>query len=219
MSPEQNDLIILAADADIHATLEGLLSRPLDMGIRNIKYKIINHPNRDSGCYGKCHEFLRQFSSQYAHALVIFDFEGCGQEHPSKKKSKEIVEREVEDRLNANGWDKRSAVVVLDPELEIWVWSDSRKVETCLGWKGQSMGLKEWLVSDTGLWIKDAPKPHRPKDAMANALRKVRKPQSASIFNDLAKTIPLTGCLDKSFEKFRQTMQKWFKLDSPDIGL
>jgi hypothetical protein len=31
--------------------------------------------------------------------------------------------------LFTSGWENRAAAVVLDPELEIWVWSDSPEVE------------------------------------------------------------------------------------------
>ena len=79
------------------------------------------HPRRDSGCYNESHEFLRPFVRLYRFALVVFNREGSGREMMNRVE----IERVVENRLSLSGWDERSATVVLDPELEIWVWSDS----------------------------------------------------------------------------------------------
>lgn len=218
MIPAQKDLIVLVTDNHIKAVMEGLLSRQKDLGIKSIDFDIFFYNiGHDPGCFKRCHEYLRSFTRQYAYALVIFDFEGCGVDSKKnskkkRRKSREFVEQDAEKRLAANGWEKRSAAVALDPEIEIWVWSDSPMVEKCLEWKGPPSGLKDWLVAETDFWDEAALKPHRPKEAMIEALRKVRKPQSSSIFSELAKTVPLSGCVDKSFEKFRQTLQKWFIL-------
>ena len=49
----------------------------------------------------------------------------------------ENLETEAEQRLSSSGWDDRAVAIVLDPELEIWVWSDSPEVDDVLGWRGR----------------------------------------------------------------------------------
>lgn len=72
--------------------------------------------------------------------------------------------------------EERTEVVVIDPELEIWVWSASPHVEDVLGWKGSTPPLRSWLCNQ-GLWGDDRPKPQDPKRAMEGALYEKRIPR------------------------------------------
>jgi len=160
----QDDLICLVADRSIEAAIVGLLSRPKAIGIRRVEYVIRPHPERDPGCYRHAHNFLSAFRKRYAHALVIFDREGCGNEG----RSREELEEEVEGRLAGGGWRDRVRAVVLDPELECWVWSDSPHVDAALGWQGRTPALRSWLVENDFL-AEGTTKPTRPKEAMEAA--------------------------------------------------
>jgi hypothetical protein len=136
---------------------------------------------------------------------VIFDREGCGNERESREK----LEVEVEDRLRQNGWNDRARAVVIDPELESWVWSDSPEVEAALGWRGRSPELRSWLIG-SGFLHEGATKPERPKEAVEAALRVVRKPRSSAIYQELAGSVSLRRCSDAAFAKLRLTLQEWF---------
>jgi hypothetical protein len=95
--------------------------------------------------------------------------------------------------------------VVLDPELEIWVWVDSPNVAKALGLSESE--LQEILVRhqrDANL------KPKDPKAAMEKALRKSRLPRSSAIYANLASTVTLKNCKDKSFNDFRSALVNWF---------
>ena len=74
------DLVLLVADKNIEYGMRGLLGRPEALGIRPIQFKIYVHPQHDPGCVARAQEFLRPFSSDYNHALVVFDHQGCGRE-------------------------------------------------------------------------------------------------------------------------------------------
>jgi len=75
------DLIILVADLDTENVLLGLLPRLEHVyGTRKFTFDIKRHPYRDPGCFTGSTDFLRPFSIQYRHALVVFDREGSGQE-------------------------------------------------------------------------------------------------------------------------------------------
>src|SRR5438067_138022 len=111
-------LIVAVADGYQEKVMEALLPRvPASSGTREFSYDIIKNPGHDSGSYNESHELLRSSINQYHFALVIFDFEGTGAEH---LKTKTQIENEVHDLLNINGWDKRNAVIVIQPELENW---------------------------------------------------------------------------------------------------
>ena len=168
-------------------------------------FVIHTHSGKDPGCYGKAHEFLRASHKRYAHAIVIFDREGCGKE----SQTRETLEAEVEERLARNGWRGRARVVVLEPELESWVWSDSPHVPKALGWPRTPPDLRSWLVQ-RGLLEENRVKPARPKEAMEAVLRHVRKPPSSKIFQTLAENVSLACCVDPAFGKLRTTLHEWF---------
>jgi hypothetical protein len=202
---EQDDLICLVADRSIEAAVVGLLSRPKAIGIRRVKYVIRSHPEKDPGCYRHAHNFLSAFRKRYAHALVIFDREGCGNEG----RSREELEEEVEGRLAGGGWRDRVRAVVLDPELECWVWSDSPHVDAALGWQGRTPALRSWLV-ENDLLAEGTTKPTRPKEAMEAAMRHVRRSRSSSIYRELAENVSVQRCTDPGFQKLRDTLREWF---------
>ena len=137
--------------------------------------------------------------------MVIFDCEGCGNENLSRQR----LEEEVEGRLAANGWPDRSRAIVIDPELEAWVWSNSPHVDAAMGWTGRTPGLRRWLM-EKGMLQATEQKPRRPKEAVEMALRVVQKPRSSAIYRELARTVGLERCTDPAFLKLKETLQRWF---------
>jgi hypothetical protein len=198
-------LVVLTSDKNTKYVLEGLLSRPEALGTVPISAGVFPHPKTDPGVLREAHDFLRSFSGLFSRALVVFDREGCGRESSSR----EDLEREVESRLAVNGWDGRSAAVVIDPELEAWVWSDSPHVAAELGWGRREPDLKSWLT-EAGRWSGDCPKPGRPKEAVEAALREARKPRSSAIYLALAQKVSFARCTDPSFLKLLRTLREWF---------
>jgi len=207
---ERKDLVVLVADKDMEFAVRGLLSRGPSFGIRLPLFDTYVHPERDPGCFLRGHDFLRPFYRTYSYAMVMFDCEGSGRENNAR----EELERDVEDRLAKSGWDERAAAIAIDPELENWVWADSSHVEVALGWRGRTPGLREWLV-EKGLLERSGHKPSRPKQAVEDALRMVRKSRSSALYLHLAQSVTLEGCTDKAFLKFRQTIINWFASPVP----
>jgi hypothetical protein len=158
------DLVLLVADKNIEHGLRGLLSRPQALGIRSVTSRTYVHPQRDPGCAQKSHEFLRQFSADYDRALVVFDHHGCGRENRVPTQ----LEHDVRDLLWANGWDGRAQAIVIEPELEAWVFATSPLVERCLAWPGAEP-LRQWL-QNKGLWSQGREKPADPKAALETVL-------------------------------------------------
>lgn len=205
------DLVILVPDRNTEAAIKGILGRSRSLGIRNITFEVFVHPERDPGCYNRrSHDFLRSMAGRYAHALVVFDKAGCGQESQERIS----IERNVEDNLRASGWGDRAAALVIDAELEAWVWTDSTHVPECLGWQGHMEDLRKWLDAK-GLWPARSVKPPDPKRAMEQVLVEARKPRSSSIYLALAQRVSFQRCSDRAFRKLRLVLGKWFA-DTPD---
>ncbi len=202
---ETEDLIVVVADIDAKQTIEQLLRRPRSLGIRPIQFSVDRYVKRDSGCCGTSHEYLRPFVKQFDHAMVIFDRDGSGRE----SQTRDDIESAVEQELAKNGWKERSAAIVIVPELEAWVWSDSPEVAKALGWQGHAPSLRSWL-EEIGHATEESRKPSDPKQAMKDALRKVGKKPSPAIFNALAKNVGVGRCIDPAFLKFKTTLQRWF---------
>lgn len=201
----QQDLVILTADRSTEFVVSGIIGRGRSLGIRPVTFRCFNHPEKDPGCCLAGHDFLRPFANHFRHALVIFDREGCGQEGQVR----EDLETQVAERLFRAGWEGRAQAVVIDPELEMWVWSDSPHVDRVLGWHDRQPELRAWLM-EQGFLDRQGTKPARPKEAFQAALRYVRKPLSPSLFSALAEKVGLGRCTDPSFLKLKELLQTWF---------
>jgi hypothetical protein len=199
------NLVILVADKYIEFAIKGVLSRRGSLRIRSISYDIYVHPGHDAGCRCYCWDFLRPFVNHYSYALVIFDREGCGDEA-----SRENIELEVETKLAQSGWGEHASTIVIDPELEMWVWSDSPHVKSALGWANKHPDLRDWL-KQKGFLSPDQLKPARPKEAVEEALREARKAKSSAIYYQLAQSVSLNRCIDPAFLKLKSILQKWFR--------
>ncbi len=198
------DLVLLVPDKDIEQAFGGLLGRPDALRIRPIKHEILTHPNRDPGCYHTAEKMLEPYLSRSKHALVVFDraWDGAPSQDPR------ALERDVEVKL-ANLWKDRARCIVIEPEIEIWIWSDSPHVVAALGWQDREPRLRTWLER-TDVWPKGQEKPPDPKRAFEHALRAVRLPPSASIFRRIAATVSLTRCKDNSFREVVDVLRRWF---------
>lgn len=200
-----SDLVVLTADKNMKFAIQGLLSRPEALTIRPVSSVFFIHPESDPGCLLHADDFLRPFIKRIAHAVVMFDREGCEKE----KNTRDELETEVVTALSRTGWEDRATAVVIDPELENWVFSDSAEVDTAMGWKGKIPPLRTWLESRNFL-AADRTKPSRPKEAMEAALRHARMPRSSSIYGQLAARVAIGRCSDSAFKKLTSTLQAWF---------
>jgi len=208
-SPDDTrDLVVLVPGRNDEAAVRSLLNRPGELGIRPIKFVTHVHSRRDPGCLRESHSFLSPLSGQFAHALVMFDRIGSGRE----SNSAEELETLVVGQLEASGWKGRAGAIVIDPELEAWVWADSANVDRHLGWSGRSPSLREWLTSVGQVAI--GQKFVNPTKAVELALRKARIPRSSSVYADLAGTVSLRRCQDPAFARFKEVLQNWFPLDT-----
>ncbi len=201
------DLVVLVADVDAEWTLRTLLEKRQEaLDISLARFQILRHPGRDPGVFREAPEFLRRYSSRARHALVLLDREGSGQE----ARSAEELEQDLEQRLQRNGWSpeegepRAAAIVLLDPELEVWVWSRSAHVPEVLGLTQERLQafLMECPHAPNG-------KPEDPKAALHGALRLSGRPQSPDIFRELAERVSLKTD-ERAFRKLHEMLRAWF---------
>lgn len=202
------DLVVLAPDADIEQAVGGLLSRSESLGIRPCEAVVRRHPMRDSGCLTSAADLLRPLRGRHRCALVIFDHHGCGSDEP-----REVIQRRVEESLATSGWGQDGCkAIVIDPELEVWLWNGSPHVAEALGWGTDYRGLQRHLHK-RGLWPIGAPKPPAPKAAMRAALRDAPVGGSrwrSHRFSRIAERTTLANCADPAFVEFCATLRRWF---------
>lgn len=211
---EKRDLFVVVADLDAENAIKTLLcERQSSLGIkidfnpdRPPQGDLLRYAGRDSGCYKDAVDLLRPPRQTHRHALLCFDWHGSGAEC----KTRQEIEAEIEESLLKNGWSiGTAAVVVIAPELEAWVWTDSPHVAEVLGWKDDAQSLRHFL-QDRELLAPNSPKPTDPKKAMEQALRAKRKPGGARLFADLASRVTLNRCQDPAFHKLQKTLERWF---------
>lgn len=198
------DLIVLAADKDTEQALAALLRRTQALGIRDVRHRLIVHPQKDPGCYHSGEALLRPFLGEAEHALVILDLAWEGA--PSADAT--ALEAAIVERLRPS-WGDRGACVVIDPEVEAWVWSDSPHVDEVLGWRERTPSLRRWLEQE-GLWAEGRAKPTDPKTAFRRALRPVKIPPSAALFGKLAERVSVRRCEDPAFARLLARLRAWF---------
>jgi hypothetical protein len=196
-----SDLICLVADKNMEAAMAELLKRPAALGIRQIAVEVVVHPRRDPGVFREGIEFLRPLRDKYGHGLLLLDaaWEGAPQD----------VQDQLDQALDNADLSHWARAIVIVPELEAWVWSDSPHVDDALGWARRQPPLRSWL-QQRGLWAANDPKPRNPKSAVESALYDVRKPRSSSIYREIAKTVSVERCKDSAFLRLRKTLQEWF---------
>lgn len=199
------DLVCLVADKNIDAAVGEVLERPEALGIRPLDFETLVHPRRDPGCFHESAELLSGYRGRAGHALVVLDRAWDGAPAGTGRELEEILERS-ESFAELRGWAR---AVVIDPELEAWVFGDSPHVARALGWPDDTTHLRRTL-RDEGFWDDDLAKPADPKAAVEWALYRVRKPRSSSVYRDLAATVSLNRCRDRSFLRLTELLRGWF---------
>ena len=197
------DVVVLVPDADWEQAVSALLSRPCALGIRGLSFQVVRHPQRDPGVRTAAAGLLRPFQGRARFALVCLDLEGSG--HPGPP---EDLAQGIEEMLKPE-WGDRCAAVVVDPELERWIWADSPHVARSLGWQG-TMGELRTELEGRGRWPASAQKPLRPKETMREVMRSTGRPVSAAVFRGIAERVSLQGCTDPAFHRFREVLRAWF---------
>ena len=207
------DLVCVLADKQIAATLEALLRRPRALGIRSVEAEILVHPHHDPGCYARPADLLRGYRHAAEHALIVLDHAWEGVPAASGV----ALEALIDEKLEEAGMADWAAPVVIEPELEAWVFSPSPHVPDVLGWKPSWSPIREAL-EERNLWAAADAKPTDPKAAIEYILGRTGKSRSASLFRRLARKVNTTDCRDRAFLRLKDLLQGWFPPASSSGG-
>jgi len=201
--PTMQDLLLVVPDKNTHFALRGALARPEALGTRTITHRFDVHPHRDSGVRITGAAMANLQRAQFSHALLIFDHEGCGDEG----KTPGELEAELEGKLRPV-WDDAGRVVVIHPEVDVWLWGGDNTLAEVLRWP-LSQGIRPWLTERE--WkFDERGKPRRPKEAFEK-LREVHGiPRSSSLYEEIASRLSLRRCADASFQRLREILCDWF---------
>jgi hypothetical protein len=197
------DLVLLVADKNAQFALQGALERPEALGIRGITFEFRVHVGRDGGARRSGPEMLLLENQRFSHGLLILDFEGSG----SDLQTALDLENQLDRRVRA-GWKDYGKAIVIEPELDVWMWGSDNAVEETIGWPS-GKGVREWLRGN-GFTFHPNDKPLRPKEAMEAVLRELQKPRSSALYRRVASKISLRRCTDPAFQRLRQQLTTWF---------
>lgn len=166
----------------------------------------------DPGLYTRGHEIARALRSTHRNIVVLLDAEWDGS--PPR--------REIESHMLSNlvnvGWSSESAaIIVIEPELESWIWVDSPHVAKALGFTNPG-DPRIWLGAQ-GLWAEGATKPSDPKGAVELALEYTGKSRSSSRYRQVIAQASLSRCTDAAFIRLKETLQRWFPPEDLKAGV
>jgi|GEM_PF-1189426 hypothetical protein len=197
------DLVALVPDVHIDAIIRTLVSR-LWPHISFISVKAKGDPD----VFYRAEEWLRPFIHRAQYALVILDFQWA---RPSGLAASHHVREKLKDRLSRSGWQDRCEVVVIDPEVESWLWADVRTLARAI--------LQEHENEILRLLPRGSSKPRNPKEELdrvieqVNRDRRVRAKRDARLYEQFAREIPkerLDQCADPAFSALRWALSSWF---------
>ena len=197
------DLVVLVADKNMQFALQGAFGRPLALGVRPFTYEFRSHMGRDGGVRTTGADVLAREAARFHHALMLLDFEGCGQEDVDPL----VLEEQLDRKLNSV-WGLNAKTIVISPEVDIWLWGNDNVLRDALHWP-QDGSIRDWLRGK-GFEFNADDKPVRPKEAL-DAMRPVHKQaRSSAMYEKVTKRISLQNCTDLAFARLRVQMQSWF---------
>jgi hypothetical protein len=179
--PPKRDVVFLVADGGMEQMLRGFLGRPqFHRGLRCGAFAfdpaedVFVAPAKDPGVYGTAHKLLEPFQERHYRAVVMLDAEWEG------SPGAVAIREHIAGQLVAS-WSE-FAVVVIDPELEAWIWQDNPHIAKVFGCPDDFRKI----LAASGHWPEDALKPPDPKAALDHLRRRYRIRAFNASFGKLA---------------------------------
>jgi hypothetical protein len=207
------DLLIYAADKNMAEAVGGLLDRDqvhLVIGCAPFAFdsrtdiKVAKGQN-DPGVVKRADTLMRPFVEEYLNAVVIVDEEWDG------SPGADSIQDRLQAHLIAAGWPTDHALaLVVSPEADVWLWSNSDHTATALGWP--SWGVLRSALEQMGFISSDQNKPSRPKEAAEWALARGPKriPRSSRIYRQVSGRVSVRRCEDNALTVFINQLRIWF---------
>lgn len=210
------DCVFFTADSTMKQALLGFLTRNdcfahYNLGTAHFAFDanedLFSSATMDPGTYTTGEKLLKPFQKTHSRAVLMLDAEWDGSPGAADIRS------DLTERILASGWSADAfKVIVIDPELEAWIWQRNQRVATALKFGSVAEMVK--AVQDAKIdWPDGQAKPSRPKEALeAVATRRRGIGFSSAIHKSITATVSLVGCQDAAFLELRETLQGWFPL-------
>lgn len=204
------DCVFLLADGTMEAMFQGFFGRDgchHSLETRPFSFDsqedIVSGTN-DPRTYTQAHELL-SYQRTHLHAVIVLDKEWSGSPGVDQ------IRLDIRRNMMASGWDEDAfEVIVIDPELENWLWQESPHLVDAFQYDGLQP-LRHWLRDqDPPMWLDGETKPVRPKEAVEAVLRMTKVPRSAAIYRQITERVSIRRCTDPSFALFCECMRRWF---------
>lgn len=206
------DLLFYVADGNMEQAIRGFMERdalqqrvgcgPIDFDARrDIK---VAKGQADPGIYTRGDELLRPFHGEYRHVALIVDEEWDG------SPGAETIRERLAQHLAAAGWEETGLPLVVCPEADVWLWTDTDHTARALGWANwlelsRALVVADWLVEGSV-------KPARPKEAAEWAL--FEGPQdikrSSALYRRITSKVSANRCTADSVHTLLATLRAWF---------
>lgn len=205
------DCIFLLADKNMQAAFEGFLTRPgFYQSIRCGQFDFdprqdvrVAAGDNDPGLFTRGHELLSPFQSSHHRAIVVLDAAWGGSPGVN------AIKERLSTRITSTGWQEGTfQVIVIDPELENWIWQKNNHVACGLGYANIEALMAEAVIQDA--WPNDATKPTQPKEALEAILQRKRIPRSSAIYKKITSQVSIRRCRDGAFQELLTALQTWF---------
>jgi hypothetical protein len=197
------DLVVLVPDGNTQLSVRTLLAeRRPDLAIRKITFDIAKHPGHDGGVMRYASEFLSVFRNTHRYAMVILDVEFDGSPGAAAQ-----IEASLQENLDNRGWEDRSGVIAIDPELEAWAWCAPHHTVKALT---TTINQVRRIAKKNGWWDAKSRRFTHPKELFREVARAKQIAGPARLFPRLARQISVERCRDRAFALFRDTLRQWF---------
>lgn len=168
----------------------------------------------DGGIWKHAHNNLVPFKDDYRYAVIVLDADF--EPHPGAEKLRDDITKNM---LGA-GWTADSfCVVVIDKELEAWLWAPNVNVAKAFG-HGDFDQMRAALAQKN-LWDEGAPKPNDLKAARDLAAKLGGKKTGGPIFRGVFKGISKRACdlcQENGFIAMRTALKTWFPLTEGGVA-
>ncbi|QKG25574.1 methylation-associated defense system protein MAD4 [Actinomadura verrucosospora] len=201
----ERDIVFLVADGAMEQMLRGFFSRPqFHRSIRCAHFDfdpsedLIVAPTKDPGVFNTARELLRPFETSHRHAVAMLDnaWEGS----PGRDR----IHDSIADTLK-EAWE-RFAVIVIEPELEAWVWQENPHIAEAFNCPTD---FRE-ILARSNHWPRDLLKPPDPKEALEHLRKRYRADRQNAAFRRLAAKISVRHCQDRAFNHLCDNLRTWF---------
>ncbi|MGO9060067.1 MAG: methylation-associated defense system protein MAD4 [Candidatus Binataceae bacterium] len=211
------DCVFFTADSTMKQALLGFMTRNdrfahYNLGTAPFAFDpnedLFSSATMDPGTYTTGEELMRPFQKTHRHAVLMLDAQWDGSPGAA------AIRTDLSNRILVTGWPADAfKVIVIEPQLEAWIWQRNQRLATALKFGSVAEMVK--AVHDAKVdWPNGQAKPSRPKEALeAVATRKRKIGYSSALHRAITTTISLAGCRDNAFLELRQTLQRWFPLE------